>query len=278
MTIEFFCPRWGSEHIPWRAFLQSVKDAGYAGIEWFPFGQVCNHQHVLKLLKEYELEFVIVMAVLQHYAKLEEYLAELEKQLTWLCKLETHNQRPLFITAQTGREYFSAPQVEETLLCCKKVSEQFNVPIHHETHRNKWTYAAHAVSPFLFKHDDLILTLDISHWFCVSESYLHDQHETVAEAIKHTRHIHARVGHIEGPQVWDPAIPEYAEALNEHLKVWDMYIKQRKASGAFYCTITPEFGPPPYMVFANRQGSPHEEQWRINLWMKNLLEKRYANI
>jgi sugar phosphate isomerase/epimerase len=278
MTIKFFCPRWGSEHIPWESFLQSVKHAGYAGIEWFPFGEVSDHQQVLKLLKEYELEFVIVMAVLQHYPKLEEYLAELEKQLTCLCNLGTQEQAPLFISAQTGREYYSADQVEETLLCCKKVSEQFKVPIHHETHRNKWTYAAHAVSPFLFKHDDLMLTLDISHWFCVSESYLPDQQETVIEAVEHARHIHARIGHIEGPQVWDPAIPEYAEALNEHLKVWDKYIEQRKAHGASFCTITPEFGPPPYMVYANRQCSAHEEQWRLNLWMKNFLEKRYANI
>lgn len=278
MTVKFFCPRWGSEHIPWESFVQSVKDAGYAGIEWFPFGEVCDHQQVVQLLKEYKLEFVIVMAVLQHYPEPEEYLAELEKQLTRLCKLSAYGQAPLFISAQTGREYYSADQVEETLLCCKKVSEQFNVPIHHETHRNKWTYAAHAVSPFLFKHDDLTLTLDISHWFCVSESYLHDQHVTVAEAVKHTRHIHARVGHTEGPQVWDPAVPEYAEALNEHLKVWDTCVEQQKAGGAAYCTITPEFGPPPYMVFANRQGSPQEEQWRINLWMKNFLETRYANI
>ena len=162
-------------------------------------------------------------------------------------------------------------------MCCKKISEQTSVSIYHETHRNKWAYAAHTAAPFLNKYEDLLLTLDISHWFCVSESYLHDQQNTVEKAIQQARHIHARVGHIQGPQVYDPALPEYGEALNEHLKVWDKYVEQRKTSGASYCTITPEFGPPPYMVFANRNGAPHEEQWRLNFWMKEYLEKRFKN-
>jgi sugar phosphate isomerase/epimerase len=278
MRVKFFCPRWGQEHIPWPAFLQSVKDAGYAGVEWFPFGEECDHSEVLRLLKKFDLEFCIVTAVLQHYPAFKDYLAELDKQLTYLCSLKVEGLSPSCISAQTGREFYSIEQVEEILGCCKRISEQTNVPIYQETHRNKWPFAAHSTAPLLNRHDDLYLTFDISHWFCVSESYLHDQHDTVAKAIRQARHIHARVGHTEGPQVWDPALPEFAEALEEHLKVWDKYIEQRKNSGASYCTITPEFGPPPYMVFGNRQGLPHEEQWRVNLWMKNLLENRYANV
>jgi len=280
MKIKFFSPRWGFENISWEPFLKSVKEAGYAGIEWFPFGEKSNetdHVQVLNLLEKYQLEFAIVMAVLQHYPNFNEYLEELERQLFYLCQLQSDNSKPLFISAQTGREYYTARQVEETLQCCKKVSEKTGVPIYQETHRNKWTFAAHAVAPFLDKQDDLLLTLDISHWFCVSESYLHDQQQTVEKSVKQTRHIHARIGHTEEPQVYDPALPEYAEALNEHIKVWDQYVAQRKRSGASFCTITPEFGPPPYMVFANKNGSPQEEQWRLNLWMKDYLEKRFNN-
>jgi len=134
------------------------------------------------------------------------------------------------------------------------------------------------VHPFLKKYPDLHITLDVSHWFCVSESYLADQQEAVREAIAHARHIHARVGHAEGPQVWEPSAPEYAEALQAHLAIWDKWIETRMAAGASECTITPEFGPPPYMVFANRQGTPQQEQWRLNSWMKSFLEKRYRQI
>ena len=97
----------------------------------------------------------------------------------------------------------------------------------------------------------------------------------VAKAIQHARHIHARVGHTEGPQVWDPSAPEYAEALQAHLNIWDRWVMSRKLDGADQCTITPEFGPPPYMIFADRQGSPEQEQWRLNQWMKSFLESRY---
>ncbi|MGI8635125.1 MAG: hypothetical protein ACR2KZ_06945 [Segetibacter sp.] len=51
-----------------------------------------------------------------------------------------------------------------------------------------------------------------------------------------------------------------------------------KESGALYCTITPEFVPRPYLVIANRKGTPFNEPWRLNLWMKDLLEKRYFNL
>ncbi len=276
MTVKFFCPRWGAEHIEWKSFLQSVKNAGYAGIEWFPYAESGNYLEVVALLEKFELEFTIVMAVIERIDNFNNYLAELERQLLELSALRTGNKAPLLISAQTGREFYTDQQVDECLLVCKKVSRLTGIPIHQETHRNKWTFAAHQVYHHLQKHTDIILTLDVSHWFCVSESYLHDQQPAIDLAVKHAGHIHARVGHTEGPQVWEPASEEYAEALEEHLTIWDKWVRKMKADGAACCTITPEFGPPPYMVFANRKGTPFDEQWRVNLWMKNLLEKRYA--
>ncbi|MDP4261342.1 MAG: sugar phosphate isomerase/epimerase [Bacteroidota bacterium] len=276
MNIKFFCPRWGFETVPWETFLANVKDAGYAGIEWFPYSEKTDHQKVIGLLQQHELQFCIVMTVLQPHTNFADYLSAFKNQLLDLGAMRNGDYGPLFITAQTGREYFSAGQVEECLLCCRQVSQQTHVPIYQETHRNKWAYAAHVVHPFLERHPDLLLTLDVSHWFCVSESYLEDQQATVEKAIQQARHIHARVGHAQGPQVWEPSAPEYAEALEAHLKIWDKWIQTRLQEGTTDCTITPEFGPPPYMVFANREGSPMEEQWRLNYWMKSLLEKRYC--
>lgn len=278
MKIKFFTPRWGYEHIPWKPFLSSVKEAGYDGIEWFPFGEDGDYNEVLKLLEKYELDFSIVMAVLQPFEKSSEYVVELKKQLYQLCSLQTTRLAPLFISAQTGREFYSPELIHACLDCCKEVSEQAGIPIYQETHRNKWSYAVHAVAPFLDARPDLELTLDISHWFCVSESYLSDQWTSVQKAIRHTKHIHARVGFTEGPQVYDPSLPEYAEALNVHLKVWDEWIAYRKKIGSKWCSITPEFGPPPYLVTAGRKEEPHQEQWRINLWMKDLLQRRYSNV
>jgi hypothetical protein len=232
---------------------------------------------VITLLQQYGLEFCIVMTVVKQHDNFQNYLSELRDQLHDLCAIRDDNLSPLHISAQTGREYFTEEQIEDCLQCCSEVSKSTGIPIYQETHRNKWAYAAHVVYPFLKKYPDLPLTLDVSHWFCVSESYLEDQSLAVEEAIKHARHIHARVGHPEGPQVWEPAAPEYSEALEAHLKIWDQWIQTRIDDGATSCTITPEFGPPPYMVFANRPGTSQQEQWRLNKWTKSLLEERYKN-
>ena len=277
MIIEFLCPRWGSEQIPWPQFLQSVQEAGYAGIEWFPFGEEVDHEDVIQQLKERGLKWSIVMTVLNAPVDVTAYTIALRHQLTALTMLGKYSHPPLFISAQTGREYFTAQQIGECLEVCAAVSRQTGIAIHQETHRNKWSYAAHVVAPVLDLYPETLLTLDMSHWFCVSESYLEDQQAAVTKALTHTRHIHARVGHTEGPQVFDPASEEYAEALNAHLAIWDRFIQLRRSAGDTHCTITPEFGPPPYLVFANRQGTPQQEQWRQNLWMKNLLQQRYAN-
>jgi sugar phosphate isomerase/epimerase len=278
MKIKFFCPRWGFENIPWEIFLANVKAEGYAGIEWFPYSKKENYRQVIKLVQQHELEFCIVMAVAERHDKFEDYLAALRKQLLDLCAIGNGDVSPLHISAQTGREYFTEKQIEECIACCEEVTRQTAIPIYQETHRNKWAYAAHVAHPFLEKHPGLPLTLDVSHWFCVSESYLEDQAPAVEKAIQHARHIHARVGHTEGPQVWEPSAPEYASALKAHLNIWDKWIESRLQDGASHCTITPEFGPPPYMVFANRKNSPQEEQWRLNGWMKSLLEERYSKL
>ncbi|SDJ05340.1 Sugar phosphate isomerase/epimerase [Pedobacter sp. ok626] len=274
-TLKFLCPRWGFEELPWPVFLKRVKEANYAGIEWFPFGENCDHQEVLDLLKYYDLDFAIVMAVIKPYATFEQYLEGLKQDLSQLMEIRDEFKAPLFFSAQTGREFFNDDQIQACLDLCDQFEAQYQTPIHQETHRNKWTYAAHRVAPVLATHPDLKLTLDASHWFCVSESYLEDQQAAVNSAIAHARHIHARVGSTQSSQVWDPADAEYADALAAHVQIWDKWVNLMKTN-QMPITITPEFGPAPYMVKGNRTSSLREEQWRINLWMKDFLQKRYC--
>lgn len=271
MKVDFFCPRWGSEHLDWDTFLQRVKADGYAGVEWFPYGEDADIELVTAKIRRYGLKFSIVMTVTGKYQSFGQYLQLLEEQLTALSQIED----VLFISAQVGREYFSAEQIGLCLDCCTAVSKAANVPVYQETHRNKWSYAAHTVAPVLLKKQEILITLDISHWFCVSESYLEDQQPAVELAMERARHIHARVGHSQGSQVADPLLPVYAEALEAHLKIWDQWITLRAAAGAETCTISPEFGPPPYLIQTNKNSTAHEAQWNLNLWMKDLLHKRY---
>ncbi|PZP45362.1 MAG: xylose isomerase, partial [Pseudopedobacter saltans] len=176
---------------------------------------------------------------------------------------------------QTGREYFNQRQILKCLEICKTIDNETGITILQETHRNKWSYGLHTVHPMLEKYQMFDLTLDLSHWFCVSESYLEDQWEKLKLVIDRTQHIHARIGHMEGAQVFDPRLFEYQEALQAHLKIWDLWINNRKLAGFENTTITPEFGPQPYLTRGKRNIDLLEEQWNLNLWMKDFLEKRY---
>jgi hypothetical protein len=118
------------------------------------------------------------------------------------------------------------------------------------------------------------LTLDASHFCNVHESYLEDQEEALQAAINHTQHLHARVGHPEGPQVNDPRAPEWAEALNKHFSWWDQVVALHKKNKT-PLTITTEFGPAPYMPSYPYSNKPVAKQWDINIFMLTQLQNRY---
>lgn len=275
MVVDFFCPRWGSEHLPWETFLPMVVQAGYRGVEWFPYGEEANIAEVTAMLEQHQLQLAIVMTVTGKQPDFQTYLEQLKDQLTALSKIGTNLGGPIHISAQTGREYFNPDQIDAVLTCCLGVSRDTGIPIYQETHRNKWSFALHVIPEALKRNPETLLTLDISHWFCVSESLLEDQEPAMAIAISKSRHLHARIGHTQGSQVADPTLPQYAETVAAHLKVWDQYIAQRKAAGLNRLTITPEFGPPPYLVPTQTNTAAWQQQWDLNLWMKDLLHRRY---
>jgi hypothetical protein len=138
-------------------------------------------------------------------------------------------------------------------------------------------FAAHITRRFLEEIPEIRLTLDISHWCNVHESLLQDQKEAVALALDHSDHIHARVGHAEGPQISAPNAPEWQEALQAHLAWWDQIVSRLRESEQTV-TITPEFGPPAYMPTVPYTGQALADNWKVNLEMMTLLKDRYANI
>lgn len=276
MEIKFYCPRWGSESIPWPVFSQQARLEGYKGVEVFPLLHRSEKESMLDSLEANGLEFALLHAELKEGKDFKKYLGVLRDNLYVLADYRKQNLVPSFISSQTGREYYTPSQVEECLGICDEVESNTGIPIYQETHRNKWSYAAHIVKEYLLRLPSLKLTLDLSHWVCVSESFLQDQQDTVDLAIQHTFHLHARVGHPEGPQVIDPGSPENAEALFHHLKWWEKWINALSAKGVQSCTITPEFGPYPYLPFFPHTEKPIVDQWDINRWMKNLLQEKFG--
>jgi len=274
MSPHFFCPRWGSEHLDWPRFMSKVKEAGYDGIEW-GIAHDTSHAELEKVWKEADRQGLLLIA--QHYDSYQSDFGQHYRAYeAWLEKLQPY---PVVkINSQTGKDFFSFQQNKALIELAAEYARKNNTRVLHETHRGKFSFAAHITRGYLEAIPDLTLTLDISHWVAVAESYLDDQQETVELAIARTGHLHARVGHTEGPQVTDPRAPEWQDALSRHLVWWDRVRMNWEGQGGRGepLTITTEFGPHPYLVHLPYTGEPIASQWDINVYMMDLLKGKYG--
>jgi sugar phosphate isomerase/epimerase len=269
MKLLFFCPRWGQEHVPWNNFLSNVKEAGYDGVECGLPETENEQSEMLEGLLKYNLRFIG-----QHWQTInpnfKEHCIEYETRLKALA-----DARPMFINTQTGKDYYSFEQNEQLISIARNIATTTSVPVVHETHRGKFSFAAHITKTYLERIPDLRITLDISHWCNTAETFLNDQPEAVELAISRADHIHSRVGYTEGPQITDPRAPEWDEALQFHLACWDKIIERQKALEKDVFTITSEFGAPPYLPLLPYTRQPVVSQWEVNEYMMNLLKQRY---
>lgn len=265
MNLSIFCTTWGMNETDWKTKLLRIKDAGYDGVET---GAPLNKDHcylVKNLLQDLDL-----MLILQQWTEgrdVQQHKDSLLEQMERNVLMD-----PLFVNSQTGKDYFEVEDMIELLQYSDEVAAKFDIEIYHETHRGRFAYSAHATAKFLDALPELFITADFSHWCCVSESYLDDQKDDLAKAISRTKHIHARVGYPEGPQVTDPRAKEWKEALEYHLEWWDQIVDLNKDR---IITITPEFGPVGYLHTLPFTNLPVADQWDINCFMKDMLKKRY---
>lgn len=267
MTLQFFAPAWGNT-LPFDQFCRNVKAAGYDGVEMaLPF-ETGEKNAILDSLAKHGLALIG-----QYWQSLEsdldEHAASYEKYLRHLI-----DARPLFINCQTGKDFFAFEQNSRLFELADRITEETGVRITHETHRGKALFAAHITRDYLQKRPDIRLALDISHWCNVHESLLENQEDAVKLAIRHTDHIHSRVGHPEGPQVNDPRAPEWVDVLQAHLNWWDQVVAIHRENQTVL-TVTTEFGPAPYLPTLPYTQMPVVNQWEVNVFMMNLLKERY---
>lgn len=272
MIIRYFCPFWGSEHLKPKAFIHKVIDAEYDGIE-YAIAQTSNMHEVDEIWNLAQQKGLSI--ILQHYDTNDPNIEkQLENYELWFEKIKPY--KALKINSQTGKDYFSFQENKALIAIAEKFSKESGIEVLHETHRGKFSFAAHITKQYLERIESLKITLDISHWVNVAESYLEDQQEAVSLSVSRTNHVHARVGFPEGPQITDPRAPECEEALDKHLAWWDAVVAHKSKSDKLL-TITPEFGPYPYLIHLPHSFKPIANQWEINVYMMNLLKNRYSN-
>lgn len=271
MEILIFAPHWGSNDLAPQVFIERVLAAGFDGIEMsLPLDAALRDEWTGRI-RAAGLGLIAQQWETVFHSDFEQHRDALATLLDNACAA-----RPLLVNSHTGKDFYSVAQNRELIALARDISERHGVPILHEIHRSRFSGHPMLLLPYLEHEPDLQLTADLSHWCCACESLLEDQPQTLAATLPHVRHIHARVGHPQGPQVADFRAPEAQAALQQHLAWWDQIIALRRAAGATQITLTPEFGPQPYTQALPYTQQPVSDAWQLNVAMLGVLRQRYC--
>lgn len=266
MRLLFTKSNWEVGHLPVDEFCDRVAAAGFDAAE------IC-------LSARRESPAGIRAALARHALKLVAHIGtDGATPAAHAESLRTHYLRalesePLFVNSHTGRDHFSFNDSLRIFEAGQKLVARHGVPLRHETHRGRTLFSAPATFAFLQTLPGLELTADFSHWVCVHESDLGDQPEAMTAALVASRHLHARVGFDEGPQVSDPRNPAHAAWLQRFTEWWQTLVSLRADAGSEWLTITPEFGPPPYTPLNGISTDPVSDAWEMNVWMMAYLKR-----
>lgn len=271
MQLKILCTQWGNEHLPLEDFFSNVKEAGYDGIDtWMP-EDINEKKKLISLLDSYKLDIISH----QHQAtgdNIKDYCKSLEYHLSYALECN-----PLLINSHSGRDYFTMEEQLKVIDTVEAFSVKNNITVAHETHRGRIGFSPYNAMELFNLRPSMKITADFSHWTCVTESFLAHSSTIVQEAIKRTKHIHARVGYTQGPQIPDPRLAVWQQPVEFFLNIWGEIIAYQKTQKSEFFTITTEFGPPPYMWTNSSDNLPIVSQWEINLFMKELLQRRFIS-
>jgi sugar phosphate isomerase/epimerase len=265
-SLTVLATNWGFPG-SWDEYCGKAKTAGYDGCEiWWPLDEK-ERKRMFEALRKYDLKYGFLWGsgeteFVKHEQQFREVIGDIAKT------------KPLYINCHSGKDFFTADQKSKLIDYTVQLAGSSGIPIYHETHRGRACYSVPVTIELLEKNPGMRLTLDISHWCNVHESLLQDQGESIDTVLSRTDHIHARIGHAEGPQVTDPRAPEWESAVKAHLAWWDRIIGIKKQQGQ-PATILTEFGPPDYMPTTPYTRQPLANQWDINVYMMQTLRKRY---
>jgi sugar phosphate isomerase/epimerase len=268
IPVKILATNWGFTG-SWDTFCAKAKADGYDGFEaWIPFDEK-ERDEVLNAAAKHKLEigFLAGAGASGFSEHLETYTKGVELAVA---------TKPLYVNTHAGRDYFTFEQNVQILKTGIAIGQKNKVPVLCETHRGRCAFSANATQSYMDALPDLRLTADLSHWCVVHESLLEGYEKTVAQALSRTMHVHARVGHSEGPQVNDPRAPEWNTAVKTHFGWWDTVMKQAETEKRPFQTFLCEFGPPYYLPALPYTQQPVADQWAVNVYMMRLLRERYA--
>lgn len=265
--LLIFATNWGYTGT-WEEFAAKIAHLGYDGAElWYP-SEAEERKAIRSAFSKHRLRlgFLIGSGDRDYNKHFSKFKASLDAAVV---------EKPVYINCHSGRDYFTFEQNRKIIELTTEASKASGVPVYHETHRSRILYSAPVARQFMEALPQLRITFDVSHWCNVHESLLADQEETLLKTLDRVDHIHARIGHPEGPQVNDPRAPEWKQAVEAHFAWWDKVVQAKKRDGKQMTFLT-EFGPIDYLPALPYTRQPVADQWEINKHMLDTLRARYS--
>ena len=272
MKIKYSCSYWGNDLYDPKTFIDKVHHSGYDGVELFlQAGDKTTVEFMdsIAAIRKEDPDFYLIalQLTIPVNESVDRYIQRMENSLEFLSELD-----PLFINSHTGKDHYSFDDNCRVIEAALNFSQKKGIRILHETHRGRFAFHTTTLAAYLKKFPALELVGDFSHFCTVSESMLEDQEEILKGIMAHVRHVHARVGSEQAPQVSDPAAPEWQQHLDRFMGWWTQIADQNEVRGSDMLTFTPEFGPVPYMPVAPFTQKPMSNVWDNNLFMLNKLK------
>lgn len=229
---------WGVDGA-WEQVFPQFRQAGYGAIEC-ALPAPADRKRFLALLRTHGLE--CIPQIFTCGGTPAEHLESFRAQVAAAAELG-----PRLINSHSGRDGFTEVQSERFFAEALRIEAESGAAVAHETHRGRILFHPWIAGRLLSRFGELKLCCDFSHWVCVCERLLDDQTAILRQCAARCIHLHARVGYEEGPQVPDPRAAEYRRHLAAHERWWRMVWRAQRRRGERISTLTPEFGPPPYL-------------------------------
>ena len=293
MDLLLFHSLWGFEG-SLEAAIERARARGFDGLELNLRHPVLADRPLVDVadqLRQVDLSLVVELVTGGDYvpdlaAGVAEQLGELEQQLQ-MCPCLA----PLKVSVITGSDSWSWRQQEQFWPRAIGLAEASGLAVSFETHRSRSLANPWAMADWLAAFPGLRLTADLSHWCVVAERLMTPELAPIQAMAAHVDHIHARIGHAQGPQVNHPFAPEHHQALAAHLACWKLFaaslanhqtnhkadhqVDQLGDHQARRLTLTPEFGPDGYLPTLPFTNQPVADLLEINtamaLWLRQEL-------
>ena len=288
MDLLLFHSLWGFEG-PLEAAIGRAQSRGFDGLE-------LNLRHPVLLerpladaadqVRQANLRLVVELVTGGDYVPdlafgVDDHLAELEQQLAACPGLS-----PLKVTVITGSDSWSWREQERFWPRAIALAEASGLAVSFETHRSRSLANPWAMADWLAAFPGLRLTADLSHWCVVAERLMTPELAPIQAMAAHVDHIHARIGHAQGPQVNHPFAPEHQQALAAHLACWKVFAASQvnfeaNPSGDRQprpLTLTPEFGPDGYLQTLPFTNQPVADLLEINTAMARWLRQELGSL